>query len=251
MTEEPTTLADVRRRIDRLDDELVALVARREALVRRAGQGMSSARAVRAPGRVEEVVARARTAAAGAGASPALVERIYRAMIAAFVDRELAATGFADGPGIEPAVPADAGELLTLQRAAYTTEARRYGDPELPPLVQTLPELVDELRRAITLKATRGGRVVGAVRGRVDSGVLHVGRLTVAPDQQRQGIGAALLGALEARARPEAHRAALFTGDRSAENLRLYARLGYGEERREPLGRHVVLVHLAKDLPDG
>lgn len=35
---------------------------------------------------------------------------------------------------------ADAGELLTLQRAAYVSEARIYGGPELPPLVQSLDE---------------------------------------------------------------------------------------------------------------
>ena len=38
-----------------------------------------------------------------------------------------------------------AGELLTLQRAAYATEAQLYGDPNLPALVQSLDELRDEL----------------------------------------------------------------------------------------------------------
>jgi hypothetical protein len=54
---------------------------------------------------------------------------------------------------VEQASVADAGELLTLQRAAYVTEARLYDDPELPGLTQSLPELVDELRSAVTLKA--------------------------------------------------------------------------------------------------
>src|SRR3569833_495135 len=46
---------------------------------------------------------------------------------------------------IAPVVTEDAGELLTLQRASYATEARIYGDPELPALTQTLPELEAEL----------------------------------------------------------------------------------------------------------
>ena len=37
--------------------------------------------------------------------------------------------GVPDLPRIEPAGPADAGELLTLQRAAYVTEAQLYDDP--------------------------------------------------------------------------------------------------------------------------
>ena len=35
----------------------------------------------------------------------------------------------------------DAGELLTLRRAAFVTEAQQYGDPHIPPLTQTLEEL--------------------------------------------------------------------------------------------------------------
>jgi hypothetical protein len=35
---------------------------------------------------------------------------------------------------IVPAGVADAGEILTVQRAAYLTEAQHYADPFLPPL---------------------------------------------------------------------------------------------------------------------
>ena len=34
--------------------------------------------------------------------------------------------------------PSDAGEILTVQRAAFVSEALIYGDPDMPPLVQTL-----------------------------------------------------------------------------------------------------------------
>lgn len=39
----------------------------------------------------------------------------------------------------------DSGELLTLQRAAYVTEAQAHDDVNLPPLMQSLAELVSEL----------------------------------------------------------------------------------------------------------
>lgn len=40
---------------------------------------------------------------------------------------------------------ADTGEVLTLQRAAYITEAQAHADLDLPPLRQSLAELSAEL----------------------------------------------------------------------------------------------------------
>ena len=51
----------------------------------------------------------------------------------------------------------DAGEILTLQRAAYQSEALLYGDPELPPLLQTIDELREELATEIYRQATSVG----------------------------------------------------------------------------------------------
>ena len=243
------SLAAVRAAIDSTDGEIVERLARRERLVRRAGALKGDAAAVRAPARVAAVLSRVRELARGAGADPELVARVYRTMIAAFVEQEPAAAGFPDRPLIGPASPDDVGEILTLQRAAYVTEARLYADAELPALVQTEAELAAELAGCTVLTATRDRRIVGAVRGRAVDGVLHVGRLTVAPDQQGRGIGTALLTAVEEAAGPEVRRAALFTGHLSTANLRLYGRLGYREERRERLSPRVELVHLGKPLP--
>ncbi len=141
-----------------------------------------------------------------------------------------------------PLPPGAAGELLTLQRAAYVTEAQLYDDVRLPALVQTL----DELAESTCLAAVAGSRLVGAVRTRERDGVLHVGRLTVAPDLHGHGIGTRLLLAAEQVTRLP--RAALFTGARSAANLRLYRRHGYIEITREQVRPGLELVHLAKDL---
>lgn len=149
---------------------------------------------------------------------------------------------------IEPVELADAGELLTLQRAAYVTEARLYRDPELPGLTQSLAELVAELGEAVALKAVAGHRIVGAVRARVDGSVLHIRRLTVAPDWQGRGVGSRLLDEMENQPPEGVHRATLCTGHRSTGNLRLYARRGYVEVRRERVHARLTLVHLAKPL---
>jgi ribosomal protein S18 acetylase RimI-like enzyme len=139
-----------------------------------------------------------------------------------------------------------AGELLTLQRAAYVTEAQLYDDVRLPALVQSLDELTAELATARCTGAWWGTRLVGAVRTREDDGVLHVGRLVVAPDLQGQGIGSRLLRAAEEDT--EAGTAALFTGHLSTANLRLYERSGYREQRREQVHPGLALVHLTKPL---
>jgi chorismate mutase/ribosomal protein S18 acetylase RimI-like enzyme len=246
--DEPSTLAGVRAAIDGLDGDLVALLARREALVRAAGRLKADGAAVRAPGRVEQVVARVRGLAAERGASPDVVERVYRAMIAAFVDLELASTRVADGVVIGPAAPGSAGEVLTVQRAAYLTEAQLYGDPGIAPLTETLAEVGEAVAAGGVLTATLGPRVVGVARGRVADGVLAIGRLAVAPDAQGRGVGTALVTALERSLGAQARRAVLFTGSRSEADLRLYRRLGYQEERRERISPAVELVHLGKDL---
>jgi GNAT superfamily N-acetyltransferase len=152
---------------------------------------------------------------------------------------------------IEPAGPADAGELLTLQRAAYVTEAQLYDDPHLPPLTQTLDELRADLLTWPTRKAVLGARIVGTARARADGEVLHVGRLSVAPDLQGRGIGTALLEAVERLAGPEVRRAALFTGRASLANVRLYERCGYTVTGYEDLPVGPGIVHLEKALSTG
>ena len=147
---------------------------------------------------------------------------------------------------IGPLPPGAAGELLTLQRAAYVPEAQLYDDVRLPALVQTLDKLADELTRSTCLAPLAGRRLVGAVRTHERDGVLHVGRLAVVPDLQGHGIGTRLLLAAE-RATPLA-RATLFTGARSTANLRLYRRHGYVDAHRETVRPGLELVHLVKEL---
>ncbi|WP_436519653.1 GNAT family N-acetyltransferase [Actinoplanes sp. HUAS TT8] len=148
---------------------------------------------------------------------------------------------------IGPATPADAGEIFTLQLAAYVAEAQLYDDPHLPALVQTFDDLADELKESLALKATLGHRIVGAVRGRPDGTVLRIGRLVVAPDLQGRGIGTRLLAAVEAAGAAQAEWFALFTGHLSSANIRLYERHGYEETHREHVRPDLTLVHLTKE----
>lgn len=145
-----------------------------------------------------------------------------------------------------PPAAADAGEILTLQRAAYVSEAQRYEDAFLPPLTQTLDELEAELREVTALVASSYMRIVGAVRARQEGQVWRIGRLVVAPDRQGQGIGGRLLAAIEESAPPSVREFALFTGASSEPNLRLYGRHGYRVSHHERLPAGPGLTHLVK-----
>ncbi|GAA4327909.1 hypothetical protein GCM10023178_40710 [Actinomadura luteofluorescens] len=87
--ETPETLADVRTRIDAIDGQLVRLLAEREGLVRAAAAFKRDEGAVRAPDRVERIVALGEERAADAALSPEVAETVWRAMIGAFIDLEL------------------------------------------------------------------------------------------------------------------------------------------------------------------
>lgn len=140
----------------------------------------------------------------------------------------------------------DAGEVLTLQRAAFVSEARIYGSADMPPLTQTLAEVEAELRSGDGFTARLDGRLVGAIRFVESDGVLLIGRIAIAPDIQGQGIGRTLLEAAERSS--SAKEAELFTGSLSEANIRLYEACGYAESARIPQGDGTDQVFLRKPL---
>lgn len=154
-------------------------------------------------------------------------------------------------PVIGPARADDAGELWTLQRAAYLPEAERHASFTLPPLTETLDELRAVLATGTVLVARLGHRLVGSVRGELaEDGAWYVGRLLVAPDRQGRGLGGALMARMEELAPAGARTLRLVTGVQSDTNLVFYRRRGYVEvDRRDHPGAPVVV--LEKPLPHG
>jgi tRNA (guanine37-N1)-methyltransferase len=133
---------------------------------------------------------------------------------------------------VVPATPADAGELLTLQRACWVQEALANDSlTDIPALTESLEDVQEWMRTWSTWVVRSEGRLVGAVRGRLENGaggpVWCIGRVMVAPDLQRRGLGGVLLAHIEAVAPPEATSYTLFTGARSADNIRMYKKAGY------------------------
>ena len=156
-----------------------------------------------------------------------------------------------DEPGTLAALtPGDAGEVLTLQRAAFVTEAQAHRDFHIPPLTQSLADLRAELGEQFCHGWTirDAGRLVACVRAHVSGETAELLRLVVAPDRQGRGIGTRLLLAAEDLLPPQVRTIGLFTGQHSHANLRLYQRYGYRQTHTTQAGAYLV-VHLAKGRP--
>ena len=85
-----TTLEQVRENIDRLDSQIVALLAERGSFVSQAARFKKDSDSVKAPQRVEQVINKVRELSHTLGANPDVTEQVYRAMISAFIQQELA-----------------------------------------------------------------------------------------------------------------------------------------------------------------
>ncbi len=83
------SLAEVRANIDRLDRQIVTLLAERGDYVKQAAKFKKTVEDVKAPQRVEQVIANVISLARKLNANPVVVERVYRAMVSAFIDAEL------------------------------------------------------------------------------------------------------------------------------------------------------------------
>jgi tRNA (guanine37-N1)-methyltransferase len=141
--------------------------------------------------------------------------------------RSLDVCGLGGQALVRLAVPADAGELWTLQRACWVSEARDNETWDIPPLVETLADVQRWLATFQTHVVRVEGRLIAAVRGRLDGNRYRIGRLMVAPDLQGRGLGRWLLELAESTAPDAAVEFELFTGARSRDNLRRYRKAGY------------------------
>lgn len=83
------SLDAVRTEINRIDQQLVALLGERGHYVKQAAAFKKTTDDVRAPKRVEDVIARVKNLAETHNTNPAVVEAVYRAMIDAFINAEL------------------------------------------------------------------------------------------------------------------------------------------------------------------
>ena len=146
---------------------------------------------------------------------------------------------------IEKAQKEDLKEILKLQHLAYQSEAKLFGDMDIPPLKQTIEEVDEEFEKGTFLKVVDdSGAIIGSVRAYEENGTIYIGKLMVHPKMQKQGIGTQLLLAMENEF-PN-HRYELFTSSKSISNIRLYERFGYKIFKEEAVSEELQFVYLEK-----
>ena len=148
-------------------------------------------------------------------------------------------------PVITKAEKNDLEEILKLQYLAYQSEAALFGSKDIPPLKQTLEEVIGEYEAGIVLKMTgEDGRIIGSVRAHEKDGTVYIGKLMVDPDHQRKGYGIRLL--LEVEKYFPGKRYELFTSTRSKSNIRLYESCGYKQFDQKAVDEELVFVYMEK-----
>ena len=100
---------------------------------------------------------------------------------------------------IESATEADLGTILEVQKSAFTKEAERYHNYEIPGLNQSLEELANEFNNSLVLTAKLEGTIVGSVRSSCKNGICTISKLVVRPEFHKRGIGRKLLCDIEAK----------------------------------------------------
>jgi len=89
MNMECKSLDEVRNNIDRIDNEIIKLIAERGCFVKQAAKFKKDKDDVKAPQRVETVIEKTRQLAEQYGANPDMVEKLYRNMISGFINLEM------------------------------------------------------------------------------------------------------------------------------------------------------------------
>ena len=129
---------------------------------------------------------------------------------------------------VVPAARADAGELLTLQRACWLQEAiANESVTGIPALQESLGDVEEWLETWTTYVVRSEGRLIAAVRGRLVGDAWDIGRIMVAPDLQGRGLGRVLLEHIQRVAPRAATSYVLFTGHQSHGNIRMYKKAGF------------------------
>ncbi len=84
------SLEEVRKEIDKIDDQIVELIAKRNAYVRELAHFKNSIDEIKAKDRIDDVINRMRSRAIELDLSPNLINDLYIRMIDAMVDTEVA-----------------------------------------------------------------------------------------------------------------------------------------------------------------
>lgn len=143
-----------------------------------------------------------------------------------------------DGISIRQARIDEAGAIRALVRAAYAKWVPVIGREPRPMLADY--EAAVQLHRFDLVEVL--GQLVALIETELREGHLWVENIAVQPERQGQGLGRLLLAHAEGQARAAGVvEIRLLTNGKMAANRRLYASVGYVEDREEPFGDGTVV----------
>jgi len=134
-------------------------------------------------------------------------------------------------------------ELLAFQRRAYQTEADLLNYPLLPPLHETLPQLMDSGECILAWR--EDGELIGMIGTYETPTHLDITRFAVSPNRRREGIARKLLRALSNN-----HPIRTLTVSTAAGNapaLQLYSSEGFVPTHESHTAEGLPLIHLQRN----
>lgn len=139
----------------------------------------------------------------------------------------------------------DLQEILQLQYLSYQSEAALFGSKDIPPLKQTLDEIIDEYNDGVILKMVNvENTIIGSVRAKEAKGTVYIGKLMVHPNYRHNGYGTRLIKGIEEHFPNKRYE--LFTSTRSKDNIRLYQSLGYKIFDSKAINDELKFVYMEK-----
>ena len=145
---------------------------------------------------------------------------------------------------ITSATSEDAAVIRKIQLRAFAEEGRLSENLEIPPLMEAVESIELLIRTQTVLTAKDGNRIVGSARGIVEGSTCAIRGVLVEPSYQEQGIGAALLRAVELQ-HPDVERFELTTNTLVPGNVAFYERRGYKVDELTKYTEKIVLAQMS------
>lgn len=123
---------------------------------------------------------------------------------------------------------ADLPIILKVQKDSFMSEAIKYNDMLMPPMIETIEQVEEQFDTGtIFFKYIEDDNIIGSVRAKLENEICLIARLFVKSGYQNRGIAKTLLLELESYFKNESKVFKLSTGEKSDYALKIYYKFGY------------------------
>jgi ribosomal protein S18 acetylase RimI-like enzyme len=135
--------------------------------------------------------------------------------------------------------------VLFLQRSAYKVEAEYIGSDDIPPLKESLKQLIECGEKFIGYFAE--AELAGVLSYKYKKGVIDIHRVMVHPRHFRKGIAGSLVSYIE-RKLQSAQFMIVSTGAKNAPAIELYMKSGFEKIDDTTYGDGIVVTNFKKKI---